>query len=364
MGLEYIYGAVWWILQGRQEKAQEKGSREKGRAPARWSLVATSQGCDHQEGKKRVVRPLFGLLLLLFLVVSGFVVWHFYKNSLTSLGQLTVVIDGDPVIVASWQRDAGRLVLITIPANLYIDVVHGLGTYPIRSLWQLGVIEGADGLILSQSLEELLAIPTKWYIGQISGIRETNATSTLRQVLAPTSVLGLLSGRVKTNLPLTTFLWLVWQHVLGDRGRVVSVAIAESVATRQQQPDGTTLLTLRPEAVDAFLGDEFEDRQVREENLTIAVYNTTSIPGLAERVARRLGRIGGNVVSIGNQEGQVERCQVRGQPETLVSTTAEVIRQLFNCNNVAASGGEHTDLSVFIGREFAARFLPLRNPLQ
>src|SRR3989344_4202957 len=114
----------------------------------------------------------------------------------------TVVIDGDPLMVASLNKENNTLVLVSIPATLSVDVAHGLGTYPISYLWQLGEQEGTSGKIMSFSVEELLAVSIPWFVG--------GTDQDLYEIFRFRTIPRLLSGAIKTNMTLATFLWLSW----------------------------------------------------------------------------------------------------------------------------------------------------------
>ena len=296
-----------------------------------------------------VRRRIVGILFILALAV--WLVWIIFRDSETPLPQVNVVIDGDPVIVASWQREQDRLVVVTIPASFATLAVHGLGTYPIRSLWQLGTIEGMPGLILAESLEELLGLPIPWYIGEIPVGRFEN-------VFSFQTLVAIISGRVKPNMPIVKFIGLTWGRMVARSDRTIEIPLGASVTTEEPQPDGTNLPLVSTRAVDESLGDTFEEASVRGEKLTVAVYNTTTTPGLAEGAARIIDRIGGNVVRIGNEEVPVERCQIRANSEHLGTTTSRMLASIFTCDRVLNNGDSYADVIVAVGSGYESRFVP------
>lgn len=302
--------------------------------------------------RSRIVGILFVLALVIWLV------WNIFKDSETPLTQINVVIDGDPVIIASQQREQDRLVIVTIPASFATLAVHGLGTYPIRSLWQLGTIQGSSGLVLSQSIEELLALPIQWYIGGYRESLDTDAKSRIVQIFSLRSLLRVVSGEIKTNMPLATFLRLSWRLSVTNRDRIAEIPLGASAVTGEPQPDGTILPLVSTDAVDTVLGDTFEEASIRGEKLTVAVYNTTTTSGLAERAARIINRIGGNVVRIGNEERTIERCQIRANQEHLGTTTSRMLSSIFTCDRVIGVPDSYADVIVALGRGYESRFVP------
>lgn len=313
--------------------------------------MATPAGRDHQEREKRVVKRrggrYAGLFILLIFIVGGLVVWTFYKSDSVGLRQTNVVIDGDPTVVASWQPKRDRLVLVTIPASYTIEAVRGLGKYPIRSLWQLGTMEEEGGFVLAQSLEAATGIPIPWYLGEVRG-----------NIFSLGTLAAIVAGEIKTNMPISTFFSILWQFRLHPNTKTTEIPLGDANVTRETAPDGTILTLLAPEALDTILGDEFEEHGVRSEKFTVAVINTTQTPGLAERVARIIERIGGNVVRLGNEEQSVDRCQIRGASDHINSETAQVIAALFDCAKTSQTGEGSFDLTVLVGARYASRFAP------
>ncbi|MEK7065407.1 MAG: LytR C-terminal domain-containing protein, partial [Patescibacteria group bacterium] len=140
--------------------------------------------------------------------------------------------------------------------------------------------------------------------------------------------------------------------------RMIEIPLGASVVTGEPQPDGTILPFVSTDAVDESLGDTFEEASVRAEKLTVAVYNTTTTSGLAERVARIIDRIGGNVVRIGNEERTIERCQIRVNGDHLNTTTSRMLASIFTCDRVLQVGDSYADVIVAVGSGYESRFVP------
>lgn len=299
---------------------------------------------------------IVGILFILALTI--WLVWNRERDVETPITQVNVVIDGDPVILASWQREKDQLVIVTIPASFAAQAVGGLGTYPIRSLWQLGTIQGVSGLVLSQSVEELFALPIPWYIGEIPENSNVDAVGRLQNVFSFQTLGAILSGRVKTNVPIIQFIGLTWWRSFARSDRTIEIPLGASVTTGESQPDGTILQLVSTDAVDESLGDTFEEASVRAEKLTIAVYNTTATSGLGQRAARIIDRIGGNVVRIGNEEVTTERCQIRASQGNLATTTSRMLASIFTCDRVVGVPDSYADVIVAVGSGYESRFVP------
>ncbi|KKU49484.1 hypothetical protein A2875_00970 [Candidatus Gottesmanbacteria bacterium RIFCSPHIGHO2_01_FULL_46_14] len=293
-------------------------------------------------------RRYIGLCILLFFIVGGFVLWTLYKRDSAGLGQINVAIDGDPIIIASWQPDGERLVIVTIPASFTAQAVRGLGRYPVGSLWQLGSMEGLSGDVFRQSLEELIALPIQW---SMSGISQSELFS-LR------SLPRVLFGEIKTNMSFASYLAVWWKVLTISRDHIVEIPLGASVVTDESQADGTNTAVISLEAVDRALTDEFELPSIRDEKLTVAVSNTTATAGLAEHVARMINRIGGNVTALGNEDVKLGGCQIRGTQKHLDSVTSRVLTRIFDCEPVVSEGEAYADIVVAVGTRYESRFVP------
>ena len=159
-------------------------------------------------------------------------------------------------------------------------------------------------------------------------------------------------------MTLATFLWLSWHLGAVTSDRVIRISIPRALTTRDSLPDGSERHTVSGALLDTVLSDEFEIESVRRERLTIRVVNTTTTPGLAERMARKVSRIGGNVVRTGNEEVSVEDCQIRASRDVLKSKTVAVLAALFGCVELASTAEQYSDLTVAVGRAYEARFTP------
>ncbi|MDO8451881.1 MAG: LytR C-terminal domain-containing protein, partial [bacterium] len=89
-------------------------------------------------------------------------------------------------------------------------------------------------------------------------------------------------------------------------------------------------------------------------------YNTTSVPLLAQRVARLLGHVGAVVVSVKNDLEETAACTISGEDTALDSETARFIEVHYGCSHSEEEGDDASDLTVRIGSSYASRFGVLR----
>ncbi len=311
-------------------------------------------------GRRRNSRSLAGLFLLF--AILAFAVWIFFPRQENPYGRETYIIVSDPMVVVSWSHSDGTLTLISIPADIASEGTHGYGTYSLAAFWRLGEIDKKDGTVLSECISEALGIPIDGYIGPKTGMFSggVDTFTTAKTMFSLQHSFGVFSGQYRTNIPLRKFTGLAWLFHYSRPDRVNTYdftgnqsAVAEDVVL----PDGSTQWVLDPQRIDSELTSVFEDDSVRLESVTAAVYNTTDMPSLGNRVGRLLTNLGVSVVTVGNDTPQVDRCEVTGSSRALKSKSAGVIVAVLGCKRVVGVGSR-ADLIVRIGSAYAKRFLP------
>jgi hypothetical protein len=100
----------------------------------------------------------------------------------------------------------------------------------------------------------------------------------------------------------------------------------------------------------------FENDVLRKEGLSVALYNTTSVPALGNRASRILTNAGILVVTVGNDEPAISQCEVAGSAKPLSSKTAAYMLGIFGCRKIVLQEGTRADLTIRLGSDYAKRF--------
>jgi anionic cell wall polymer biosynthesis LytR-Cps2A-Psr (LCP) family protein len=311
-------------------------------------------------GRRRSSRSLTGIFI--GIAILAILVWIFFPRPTTPYSRQTYILVSDPVIVASWSLSDKTLTLISFPSDMLAEGTHGYGTYSLASFWRLGEIDKKDGTVLAESISEALGIPVTGYIWPKTGVFAygTDAFVTAKSVFSLRNIFGLLEGRYRTNIPFRVFINLAWTLNFSRPDRVSTYDFTNNPATVAQDsvlPDGSTVKILDSQRLDAQLNTVFEDESVRRESVTVAVYNTTSMPSLGNRVGRLLTNLGVSVVIVGNDTPEVNACTVTGSDTALKSKSAQVIMVVLGCKPLVGVG-TRADLIIKVGASYAKRFLP------
>lgn len=161
-------------------------------------------------------------------------------------------------------------------------------------------------------------------------------------------------------MPPFTWAALVWaiQSLPSDAFTYVGSRDTVSEIT---SPDGSRQKLLDENKIDYVLNQSFFDSGLRSEGLTVALYNTTTIPTVGLRTSRLLTRLGMQLVFVGNSDGNRKACRIIGSKTAMQSKTAAFIRDYFLCEpgdlrSSDVGSGTGADLVVELGTDVASKY--------
>ncbi len=286
-----------------------------------------------QKGRKlglvfKVIMPLavIAILVLLFKVDSKY--WNgrdkvafAFKDPNGNIG-VTVL---DPELTEE--------TTLVIPGDTEVNVARGYGVLRIKNVWQLGVNEKLNGMLLAQTVTQNFHFPTTlWSEKGLTNLREF--------VFSP----GKTNISFADRLSIATFSLKVKSidESVIDLGK-------NQFLKKQNLADGLPGYTVNG-PVSGRLTVYFSDNNFGDKNLKFGILDATNRPGVAEGVGAVLEVLGGKVVSIDRQDkADSLDCEVRGQNTDAVKK----ISILFSCNKT--SGQSNFDLEIRIGSGFAKR---------
>jgi len=297
-----------------------------------------------------------------FAVFTLFFIFGFRNHD--SSNRVNVVVATSPVTVWSWNTNDNTFIVLSIPSDDVIDALYGYGNYSLEALWRLGFIDKKSGLLLSDSLSDTLGLPITSYIGTKSQ-ELLNVSDPLmygRQLFSLSNVFSFMSAGYQSNMPMGLF--VAFSRALGAArpDKIQSIDIGNLGAVSEESlPDGTIRNILSPDFLDHTLGNVFENDAFRAEDLSVALYNTTDVPAVGNRAARLLTNAGILVVTVGNDQKPLNRCELIGSATPLSSKTAAYIISVFNCKKIVSQESARADLIVRLGNDFAKRFETSKN---
>ncbi|MBI4137346.1 LytR C-terminal domain-containing protein [Candidatus Roizmanbacteria bacterium] len=276
--------------------------------------------------KKRRLSVTAVFISFLIILIIGFAGYTFYnRNPLAKQWNYTgrfTVFDSHALTLTSYPTDASVIISITIPSDVYINVPGGYGYYRVEDVLELSRSEKRGDDLLVESVSSLLGIPI-----EVSRQRMSYWDQILTWQLANDTEIER-------------------QHIrLEDYPVTVS----------EKRIDGVEIEKLDPVKIDFYFGELFWERAIRDENLTIGIFNASDVPGLATTYARMLENVGYRVVDIANWEGEsfAEDCRIRitGLPDLVNSVTVSRLVSILGCPVVTEQEQGRFDIQLIILRE-------------
>jgi hypothetical protein len=268
---------------------------------------------------------------------------------------LNLVIRTNNISVLSYNPTEERITLINIPDETFLEVPNGFGFWQLRSVYKLGQSQkGQDGdRLVADTLQNYLGIPIDGFLGFNSRGADQTALEIVEKLRQnPFSGFSLISS-LKTNLTL----WELIRLKLGLAGvrfdKIEEVNLEKlDILTQETLPDGTGVLTADPVKLDSILVD-LADPAITAEHKSIAVFNATNRPLLAQKAARLITNLGGNVIITSNAEEKIKQTQILGDK----SKTLKRLKQIFALDDKMSSSSAspepaRAEINIFLGEDF------------
>lgn len=269
-----------------------------------------------------------------------------------------ILIQSDTSYLLNFNPQKEQVTVIKIPDEVYLDVGGGYGEWVLSSIYALGESskKGSGYRLVKSAVASLLGVPIDGYIRfegknprsfeDIMGIIRQN----------PISGLGLLS-EIKSDLTTFTLMRLkmgIWK-VRFDKVSFLDLA-KEDVFDPLKLADGSSVLVADSIKLDSIT--DFVDPKIREENLSVAFFNATDYPLLAQRAKRMITNLGGNVIIVANSSEKIKNTYILGED----SATLKRMHQIFNfcqnqpkCDNIPQKSNQlasRAQINIFLGEDF------------
>lgn len=268
---------------------------------------------------------------------------------------INVLIRSKEISLLIFSPHTQKIMLIKIPKNTYLDIAHGFGKWEVRSIYDLGQSQKEYGgnQLLKLTLTDFFALPIEGFLDFSGKMSQKDPSEIITEMRKnPFSIISLLPY-IKTDL--TPFelirLKMGLSNVRFDKIKEVDLA-ASDILQREHLADNSEVFTLDPAKLDPILFDLI-DPQIQAEHKTIAIFNSTTHPGLAQKAARLVTNLGGNVIITSNGQNKLKNSQVVGEN----SKTFDRFRQIFGGNGKIDSISEdlvssRAQINIFLGEDY------------
>lgn len=331
-----------------------------------------ARGKNARQRKVRLALLLIGILVVLLLVGQGVnLVSALYRplNQYTARSYLwdgksnfNIAFLSKGVWVVSLNPIQKKVTVITLPAQTYLEVPRGFGRWQLRAVFDLGEPQGEGGRLLEDTLTSFLGVPVEGFI-KFKGSLKDKEVDELIGLIRQTPV-SLLTNLQNIDSDLNLWELLRWNFTL-FRVRFDKVKSLDlknlGVLDRGTLADGTEIFNFDPVKADSIISDLVEDK-FKQENLSVAVFNGSERPLMAQRAARLITNLGGSVIQISNFPQPQNKTVVFGEN----SKTLDRLRQIFascgqskDCDKIDIDLDKissRAQINVILGEDFFFRF--------
>lgn len=331
----------------------------------------TARGKSNRKKKVKLALLLISILVALLLVgqivnLVGILYRPLNQNARSYLWDgktnLNVAVLGQGVWVISLNPIQKKVTVITFPTQTYLEVPRGFGKWQARSVFDLGESQEGGGKLLEDTLTSFLGVPVEGFI-KLKGHLENKEAGDLVGLIRQTPI-SLLINLKNIDSDLTLWELLRWNlSLLGVRfDKFKSLDLKNlGVLDKGTLADGTEVFNFDPIRMDSVISDLVEDK-FKQENLSIAVFNGSERPLMAQRAARLITNLGGSVIQISNFPQKQDKTFVFGEN----SKTLDRLRQIFtscgqskDCDKINIDlykMSSRAQINVILGEDFFFRF--------
>lgn len=256
-----------------------------------------------------------------------------------SLGMGLAVVGEEGVALLGVRPEEDSLIWVDLPTDLRLRVVDSEAWYPVKSLWQLGEIEGKAEELVKQSLQQDLGVAVSGVICLENG---------------DVSVEGVMGGLVDLGIKSSLNWWdriLLYKTLVRmmTRGLVWETSLPLIVMDVKEDEDGMKWKKLN-ERVWVWTKDLWPSEKILALGTTAAVYNSSDTPGRARVMGYVLESEGLRVVEVAGREEKNEGCWYETEKDS--NELRWLLERQLGCRQKDGIGGTdnvEAELTVWLG---------------
>lgn len=261
-----------------------------------------------------------------------------------SKSNINFLVKSASIALVSFNPTEEQITLVNIPDETLVETSHGFGTWQLRAVYDFGQLQKDIGgyKLLKDSLSYFFGLP-------IEGIVEGD----LANMIKNKKVSFFSFSNLKSDLSLIDLIKLEMKISKVRFDKIKQIDLRDSVALdRQKLADGSDVLGADYVRLDQLIS-ELSDPTIVSEHKTIAVFNSTNYPGLAQTAARLISNIGGDVIIVTNSKNKYQKTQIAGEK----SKTLTRLKQIFETSDTIEPGDEDLDssraqINLFLGEDY------------
>lgn len=282
---------------------------------------------------------------------------------------ITVVAKSKDISIINFNPATESLTIVKIPDETYVQAELGYGRWPVRSIYELGQSEEKliGAALLKKTFQSTLGMPLDGYLIFKGESGEQNIDKIIEDIRgSPINNVSLLS-QIKTDLGLYELIKLMMETRGVRFDKVNTLDLSQSQTTSWiLLSDGRRALELNHSLLDKTLAPLIEDATISLEGVSIAVYNSTEHPGLAEKASRMITNMGGRVVLTSGTSLPLESSVIIGPksytytrlgqifaPQCLKKGCTDSIKKLLEENQTIKASVERDQITIILGEDYS-----------
>ncbi|HCB22715.1 hypothetical protein A3B42_03900 [Candidatus Daviesbacteria bacterium RIFCSPLOWO2_01_FULL_38_10] len=328
----------------------------------KWKLVQSSR-----KQKKKIKLALLTVVFLGLLFLAGGL--SNLTKTLTSPWQLAVekknfrwdgsyninvVFKGVSVSLVGFNPVSKKITIIKIPNQTYLDVQGGFGKWQIRSVYDLGQSGAGGAEMLERTITSFFGVPVQGFIQLKGDFAEKEAEDFIYWIRQNPANIFLALNNTKSDLSPLELINLNLSLFQVRFDKVNSINPETLALDKSSLPDQTEVLIGDPVRIDS-ISQALVDDNVLKEHKTVAVFNATDRPLIAQKAARIITNLGGNVIQISNTSLRQDKTRIWGEQ----SQTLKRLTQIFSCCDKIEPQLEgissRAQINVILGEDFFFR---------
>ena len=297
--------------------------------------------------KKKTTKKLN--IFLLFLLFSTLVIFGLYFfNSKHSSGNLKISMvypdNSGNIVVATFSKKEKEITLIKIPQNTQLEVSRQLGSWKAKSLWQLGINEKYEGLLLQETITKNFHFPISiWADEKVSGFVSGNFIKLIKATIFP----------YKSNLSLGDRFNLFYISFGIQNKKISSFNLSEwEILKKIKLTDGEEGYVLSKDILPINIMSSFSEPINSDFGYLVQIVNATGSRSVAENIGKTIESMGFKITSIKEESSNNDiDCFIYGKDKEVIKKMSLI----YSCSTQVNKNNDF-DIVIKLGSKFLKRY--------
>lgn len=295
-----------------------------------------------EKGNKTPI-SLYKFLIPIIVVVVFLIFLKITTNVWNGKDKVSMVYkksDGN-IAVTVLDPNLSEMTTFIIPADTQVDVARNYGTFLIKNVWQFGINEKLNGMLLAETVTQNFLFPTFLWSEKDPGFDKGSVNSILQFIF--------FSGNTNINFGDRLRIGIYSLNIKNISSDVINLSESRFLEKKKLEDGniGYVLIGRISERLTVYFSDnDFNGKVVK-----IGIIDGTGDYGVSDKMGEILEVLGGKVISV-NKSTTIEDtdCQISSG----YIDVAKKVARIFDCklDNEKAN----FDLDIKIGKKFAERF--------